>query len=134
MATYATAQEARAYTGQGEEALSDPDAERLIEQAERDVDYACGGFFNPDTGLMFDLVAVAPSTTALTVGQKRALSRATCAQVEYRLAMGEEFFVRPQYELVSGPDFEHRGQLDYIGPKVYRELAGSGLRRQSVIF
>jgi hypothetical protein len=134
VATYATAAEARTYTGLSSAELPDSTAERLLEQAERDVDYACGGFFYPDTGLMFDLLAVAPSTAALTVGQKRALSRATCAQVEYRLAKGEEFFVLPQYELVSGPDFEHRGQLDYIGPKVYRELAGSGLRRQAVIF
>ncbi len=45
-----------------------------------------------------------------------ALTRATCAQAEYRVAMGPEFFIEDQYGFVAGPDFSRRGELAYIGP------------------
>lgn len=59
--------------------------------------------------------------------QTLALSRATCAQVEYRNQQGEAFFVRSQYESVRGPDFTTQGKLPYIAPKAFRELAQTGL-------
>jgi hypothetical protein len=36
--------------------------------------------------------------------------------------MGEEFFVKAQYQSLSGPDFSTSGRLPRIGPKVWDEL------------
>lgn len=95
--------------------------DRLIERAERDVDNAVGAVpLDPDTGLKF-------VPARLTSGDARTLMRATCAQVEYRLTMGEDFFIRPQYGKTKGPEFETEGALPIVGPKTWRELEGSGL-------
>lgn len=56
-----------------------------------------------------------------------ALRNATCAQVEYRYTMGEDFFVRAQWNSVSGPEFKTTGKLPRIGPKVLQELQGTDL-------
>lgn len=56
-----------------------------------------------------------------------ALRDATCAQAEYRNAMGEEFFIRAQYQSVTGPEFRTQGRLPVIGPKVMQELQGTDL-------
>lgn len=63
----------------------------------------------------------------LNENQALALAYATCAQVEFRNAMGEDYFVRPQFDSVKGPDFTTAGRLPMIGPKVKRELSGTGL-------
>jgi len=119
MPTYATAADVSAFI---EGLVIDDDAafDRLIERAERDVDSVLTPTALLDTGLRYD-------PTTLTTGEQAALARAVAAQVEYRLEMGEEFFVRAQYDYVGGPDFSFRGQLEYIGPKVRRELAGTAL-------
>jgi hypothetical protein len=63
----------------------------------------------------------------IDINQRLALSRATCAQIEYRNAMGERFFIRPQYDTVRGPDFTTVGRLPMIAPKARRELSQNGL-------
>lgn len=121
---YATISELRAYTGQDSTALPDATATRAIEQAELDLDglAVIGHPVNTTTGRRFD-------PTALSADRALALNRATCAQAQYRLAMGEEFFIMGQYAQVDGPDFTTRGTLPKVGPMVRRELAGSGLFR-----
>ena len=74
---------------------------------------------------------ISPLTDGLDETQVLALANATCAQVEYRNAMGENFFNRPQYDSVRGPDFTTTGRLPMIAPKVKRELSESGLVRAS---
>lgn len=69
--------------------------------------------------------------TDLNENQALWLANATAAQVEYRTAMGEPFFVRSQYTSVKGPDFTTTGKLPTIGPKVKRELTNTGLLRVS---
>lgn len=122
MPTYATRAAFEAYVEGW--TTDDPAAlDRLLERAERDVDYAAGGWpIDPATGLKFD-----PAT--LPTWQADALSRATCAQAEYRHSMSEEFMVKAQHSRVSGPDFTVDGELPYVGPKVLRELASGGLLR-----
>jgi hypothetical protein len=73
--------------------------------------------------------AAGPKVTPnrLSARQAEGLKNATCAQVEYRLEMGERFFKREQYESESGPDFSVRGRLPKIGPKVVPELVRVGL-------
>lgn len=68
-----------------------------------------------------------PTASDINENQLVALSNATCAQVEYRNAMGEAFFVRAQYDQVRGPDFTTTGKLPFLGPKTKRELTQSGL-------
>lgn len=65
--------------------------------------------------------------TDLDENQVAGLSNAVCAQVEYRNAMGERFFIRPQYSSVRGPDFTTQGRLPMISPKARRELSQNGL-------
>jgi hypothetical protein len=124
MATYATQADLEAYVEGW--VTDDVDAtERLLERAERDVDSILvspvpGG--RQTGGLRLD-------PASLPDWQKTALQRATCAQAEYRFTMGEEFFIRAQHDRVQGPEFRTDGRLPYIGPKVERELAGTGLAR-----
>ena len=75
-------------------------------------------------GTRWDIWAIQPF-------QVDALKRATCAQAEYRDQMGEDFYIRAQYASVTGPEFQTTGQLPLIGPKVRRELNGSGLIQYS---
>lgn len=65
--------------------------------------------------------------TLLEPFQQQALMRATCAQAQYRNVMGDSFFIRAQYEDVSGPVFHTSGKLPLIGPAVRRELMQSGM-------
>src|SRR5205814_1767544 len=81
---------------------------------------AQGPEINSTIGRKVDLTSLSPL-------QEQGLARATCAQVEYRLEMGERFFVRAQRKQTSGPDFSTVGKLPYIGPKVRYELAELGL-------
>ena len=119
MPTYATAADCSAYIAGL--AIDNPaEFDKLIEHAERDVDSL--------------LTFTPPRTTALKVDpddletwQAGALTRAVCAQVEYRLAMGEEFFIRDQHDSERGPAFSVSGKLSRIGPKVLVELGSTGL-------
>lgn len=65
----------------------------------------------------------------LTAIEADELKRATCAQVEYRLEQGPEFFVRAQRDRTSRRNVTLEGKLPLIGPKVWTELAGSDLVR-----
>lgn len=119
--TYATRADFEAYvegwTTDNAQAL-----DRLLERAEQDIDNLAATLPTVDdtTSHKFDV----PNMTARDLD---VLKRATCAQAEFRNAMGEPFFSRPQYDQVTGPDFATTGRLPWIGPKVYRELAGANL-------
>lgn len=121
MATYATITDLRDYadlTGG-----DDADLERTLIRAERDLDNHVLGY----QGTRPDAQARKLVPGSLTVRRRDALKNATCAQAEYRITMGEPFFVKAQHESVSGPQFTTSGTLPRIGPKVAEELAGSGL-------
>lgn len=109
----------------------DTDAlDRLLERAERDVDGILGDWPTLNSGLKFDPAETDEDADGyLDAPSKAALSRAVCAQAEYRFHMGEDFMVKAQHQFVAGPDFQQRGQLPHIGPKVLRELSGFGLVR-----
>lgn len=126
MPTYATASQLRSYTGLDSTALPDATANALLEKAEGDIDSfaVIDRPYDETTGRRF-VPANLSSTEALI------LRRATCAQAEYRRAMGSEFFVVGQYASVTGPDYSTTGQLGYIGPGTWRELAASGFIKLS---
>jgi hypothetical protein len=63
----------------------------------------------------------------LSFSDSQALTRAVCAQAEYRDQMGPEFFAIPQFKVVSGPEFNTQGRRPRIGPRVLDELAGTDL-------
>lgn len=116
MATYATVSDLRAYadlTGG-----DDADLERVLIRAERDVDRVAGNQgARPDS----QLLKFAPA--GMGARQADALRRATCAQAEYRITVGEPFMVKGQHQSVSGPQFSTSGKLPRVGPKVMDELA-----------
>jgi len=122
---YATPAQLRDYTGLSSTDMPDATATALIAASERDVDSLCvvdrpvlddGRRFSPD---------------ALAASEQLALRRATCAQAQYRHVMGADFFIRGQYQKVTGPDYTTEGTLPHIGPAVRRELAATGLARLS---
>lgn len=87
---------------------------RLIERAEEDIDDFISGSYGT-SGRKLVLVN-------LSATQIKYLSRATCAQAEYRWQMGEDFFAQSQFDSVSGPDFNTTGKRPRLGPKARREL------------
>ncbi len=102
---------------------------RLLERASRDIDRLVGPWeVNATTGFKFlDVLSPLSFIDELEAHQVQAIKYATAAQAEYRVAMGEEFFVRDQYDSTSGPDFSASGRLSKIGPKVWSELQGNDL-------
>lgn len=125
MPTYTTQADFEAYV---EGWVTDNPAalDRLLERAERDVDSVIGysATRNQTTGLKLN-------PAELETWRAAALSRAVCAQAEYRNKMGEDFMVRAQHGAVSGPDFSTSGRLPYIGPKVLIELEGTSLAQRT---
>lgn len=120
VATYASAQDVRDFTLNADVlALDDDELTKLIAASESDVDRAVG-FVQSDTQRRF-------TPSSLTQDNRTTLARATAAQVEYRVVMGDDFFTRAQYASVNGPEFSTTGTLPRIGPRVYDELAGSDL-------
>jgi len=126
MPTYATAAQLRTYTGLDSTALPDATANALLLKAEDDIDAlsVVNHSIDPTTERRF-------IPASLSTNEAMILRKATCAQAEYRNEMGSSFFIRAQHASVSGPDFSTTGRLSYIGPAVYRHLAGSGLIRLS---
>lgn len=125
MTTYATYADLEAYLEDSDVTVPDEAGERLIARCEYEVDTLLAGFGVPNdsTGLKYD------PTTDLEDWQSAALNRAVCAQAEYHLVMGDDFFVQGQYDSWQGPDFAAKGKLPYFGPKVALELAGTGIAR-----
>jgi hypothetical protein len=99
-------------------------ANRLMYRAQQQVDQLLVGRVGAiqATGLRYDPDALEPWVA-------QALKNAVCAQAEYRLAMGEDFLIRDQRQQEQTPDMTLIGKVGRIAPKVYEELAGTGLLR-----
>lgn len=128
-AAYATQADFEAYVEGW--VTDDPDAlDRLLIRATDDVDSILGDYVLYDSGPYMGRKLNPPDD--LTFTENRALTRATCAQAEYRNTMGEEHFVRPRLHSSSGPEFTIDESVPWIGPKAMRELAGTGLIRNTI--
>lgn len=95
-----------------------------IPKAERDIDWYAGysGTIDETTGLRF------VPLSSLEVRQAKAITRATCAQVQYRLYMGQSFTVdEMQYAEVQGQDQTVVG-AQRVGPQARSEFP-AGLRK-----
>lgn len=122
---YADPDDVRAWLGLTSTQLSDAVLTRPIILAQYDIDAACGGWaVFEDTGLKF---ASDDTNDVLADWQLTLLTRATCAQVEYRLSMGDEFMVKEQYETQSGPGYSTSGQLRKVAGQAYTFLRQAGL-------
>jgi hypothetical protein len=125
MAAYATNAEFEAYV-EGWTTTNGAALTRLLERASRDIDALMGPRRILTTGTYAGLKY---DPTKLADAYADALSRATCAQAEYRFAIGEEEFAQHGTAgRVKGPDFEvelakgSSGGRPRIGPKVAVEL------------
>ncbi len=107
---YATPSNLRAYLNVTATELNDAAAQRVLLQAEKDVDRVCGP--PSDSAAMRVFIP-----TDLTVTERSSLVDATCAQAEYRLARGEQFFIA------------HASGESRYGPKMREELSRGGLRQ-----
>lgn len=121
MSAYATESEYEDYAGTD----APSDVERLLEKASDDVDTVLGTYRVLEDG---DFAGRKIDPETLDYPASRALKRATCAQAQYRLEMGEAFFIQPSIAS-SGPEFSLEQPASHIGPLTWRELAGSGLLR-----
>jgi hypothetical protein len=108
---------------------TEEEAERELILAERDIDNAAGPRNrSPVNNLKFG----APAGTnefGLSLEQRDRLSRATCAQAEFRLQMGRAFFIEDQRQTTTTPDGVEQGKVPRLGPLARRELIGSDLIR-----
>jgi hypothetical protein len=124
---YATVEDFEGYV-EGWETTDKAALERALHRASRDVDLYVGFSYSIESnGLRFGDLEENPK--GLDAGDLQALRNATCAQAEYRIEKGEEWFVHDQHESVSGPDFSTKGKLSRYGPKMREELRYSGIRR-----
>jgi hypothetical protein len=105
--------------------------DRLLERASDDVDSILGAYDVIETGTYAGR-KIDPTDDAIGYADGRALVRATCAQAEYRNAIGERQLARPLLHGVGGPDFSHTNPVPHIGPKTWRELSGSDLLRNRI--
>jgi hypothetical protein len=125
---YASVADFEAYV-EGWETDDEDALRRCLHRASRDIDrYVGPGWSVEPNGLRFGDVAE-DNPKALEPHQVEALVNATCAQAEYRIAMGEDWFVQDQYKQSNGPDFATTGKLGRVGPKAREELQYSGLPR-----
>lgn len=130
MPAYATRAEFEAYVEGW--TTTDPNAlDRLLERASRDIDGFLAPIFLVTTGTYAGF-KVDPTTLATYAAQ--ALSRATCAQAEYRLGVGEADWAQHGHGgTISGPDFSMTtaknpaGGRPRIGPKAAAELESPAL-------
>jgi hypothetical protein len=127
-AAYATVADFEAYA-EGWVTTDEEALEQALHKASIDVDRYVGPTWVVEAnGLRFGDV-VADNPKQLTSAQLEALNRATCAQAEYRIEKGPDFFIHGQHETTSGPDFSTKGRLPRFGPKAKEELRFSGLNR-----
>lgn len=119
MSTYATIEDFKAFT-EMDPLPSDQLIQRALDRAEFDVDAYLPG--PPlDTGLR-----VVP--TDLLDWQADRLNKAVCAQAEYRLEMGDEFFQHAvNDEVIQGPDFTISGRRSRFSPVAAQWLRGASL-------
>lgn len=103
----------------------------LLREATRDIDNFIGPSLpRQDDGTTFGDITLPGYTNphGMTDIQLKRISDATCAQAEYRLQMGYDFFVEDQRESVAGPGgMTETGKVGRVGPKARAELAGTGL-------
>lgn len=122
MAVYTTELDVEARLGI---VLETAEANRLIEFACDDIDAAVGPFPVDDDGRKFDPAVLDAKVAKL-------LNKATAAQVEYRLQMGDDFMIEDQYDAKSGRDFSSSGRLRKVSPAAYSYLHSAGLLNLSV--
>lgn len=130
-ATYATKAELQAYIEGITLPATDPLIQALLQRAERDIDLAVGALVYEANGLKYGSPKTA-NEKHLLPEQVRALSNATCAQAEYRLSLGPDFFRKPRNKREKGPDFEVEiggdvGAPPRLAPKARAELIDGGL-------
>lgn len=100
--------------------LTDSEKASALQKAERDIDWysGFGGAPNDVTGLRFD-----PITGITNIPTQRALTRATCAQAQYRLYMGDAFFTdQVQYREVGGDARTATTRPKVVGPQAKLEF------------
>jgi hypothetical protein len=118
LSLYATIEEFEEYMGAGWEGSDPIVLESTIRKAERDIDEYLG-LAATETGYVYD-------PTQLDSLGKAALSRATCAQTEYRLVMGEPFFTGVTFGS-EGPDVSTKKTPPRVAPYAKRELIRASL-------
>lgn len=117
MATYATIADYEAYVPGW--VTDDPVAlEKYLVIGERYIDMALGryGRISQTTGLKLD-----PAT--LEVWRRKALANAVCAQTEYVIIKGLDFFSEQIPTDPTGPDGGQKGTEPIIAPKAQQELS-----------
>lgn len=99
--------------------------EKAIRQAQEDIDLWVGRSrgYDPKTGLVYDPTDKSVFTDEFMVED---LSEATCAQVKYRLTMGETFFMESPRANTVGPDYTMEG-VPRLSPEAVHILRRHGI-------
>lgn len=123
-AFYVSYDDVRSYLGLDSTQMSDDIVRQPLVRAQRDIDIACGRWVAyADTGLKFaSAVAFAYPLSDLEMVMLR---DSTCAQVEYRMTVGDDFMIREQYERQGGAN-PSRGTVSKLCGASYTKLAQGG--------
>jgi hypothetical protein len=96
--------------------------EAVLTVAERDIEYAIGVYGRSSTGSKIDV-------DGLDEWRSTCLIRAVCAQAQYHMFKGEEFFASGRPTAQSSREGSIASQEPYIGPKASTELSRGGFYR-----
>lgn len=93
-------------------------------QAEGDIDLWTGRSrgYSEETGLAYDPT----DTSVFDTFMVEDLIEATCAQVKYRLTMGDAFFMQSQRASVQGPDYSEQN-VPRLSPETVIALRRHGI-------
>lgn len=116
MPTYATVNDFETYMGPLWQTEEEADVSAIMDRAEQDI--------NEYVGNVLEISGF--SLTAMSAESLLALKLATCMQTEYRLIMGEPFFVGAA-QFNSGPDAEVKRIPNKVSMACRNMLIRSGL-------
>ncbi len=117
---YATVEQLREYVSPDVIPEDDPNLEKLLMECEVEIDDQIPRLYPDDE--VGPKIILEDETNLLVDG----LMKATCAQAEYHLHMGKQFFVEA-HGASEGPDTTSRRKAPRVAPKAMRELRRVGL-------
>lgn len=121
---YAKVADLDAFFGVGNYLPTEAAKKKALLEAQGDIDLYVGRSrgYDKTTGLAYDPT----DTTRFDEFMVEDLAEATCAQVEYRLTMGDAFFMESPRSETKGPDYT-QSKVPRISPKAIVALRRHGI-------
>lgn len=126
--SYASRSDLNAYLEDGlPEGYDDDYLDKVLGLASEDIDRYCNAItYRPGSNLKFAVTSDPFEWDEIHTGARAAIVEATCAQAEYRLAKGDQFFVEVQR--AEGEFANTQVTQPRVGPKAVEALSKAGIR------